>query len=99
MIEVAEQERHVEQRGSLGERRHMRGRDDTVIDRDALTHIGEIILLQPQFAVAVQDEIDRFAVVLLDQLLELQQRLVERVRIVELDGAVQRDRLLSGDIE
>ena len=99
VIEIAEQERHVEQRRGLGERRHVRWRHDAVVDRDALAHVGEIILLQPQLAVAVEHEIDRLAVVLLDQLLELQQRLVERVRIVELDGAVQRDRLLCKGIE
>ena len=72
----------------------MRWRDDAIVDRDALAHVSEIILLQPQLAVAVENEVDRLAIVLLDQILELEQRLVERVRVVELDGAVQRDRLL-----
>ena len=43
----------------------------------------------------VQHEVDRLAVVLLDQLLELQQRLGEGVVVVELDRAVQGDRLLG----
>ena len=79
----------------LREGRHVRGRDDAVVDRDALVHVGEVVLLQPQLAVAVEHEVDRLAVVLLDQLLELQQRLVEGVVVVELDRAVQGDRLLG----
>ena len=47
----------------------------------------------------MKHEIHRFAVVLLDQLLELQQRLVEGVRIVELDGTVQRERLLRARVD
>src|SRR5215510_5084932 len=43
----------------------------------------------------MEHEVDRFAVVAFDQLLEFQQRLVEGVIVVELDRAVQGDRLLS----
>ena len=80
---------------ALREGRHVRGRDDAVVDRFALRHIFEILLLEPERRVAVQHEVDRLAVVLLHQLLEFQQRLVEGVVVVELDGAVQRDDLLG----
>jgi hypothetical protein len=42
----------------------------------------------------VQDEVDRLAVVLDGQFLELFECPGERVAVVELNGAVQRDRLL-----
>jgi hypothetical protein len=73
----------------------MRRRDDAVIDRDALVHVGEIVLLQAQLAVAVEHEIDRLAVILLDQRFEPQQRLVEGVIVVELHRAVQCHRILG----
>jgi hypothetical protein len=59
----------------LRERRHVGRRDDRVVDRDALVHVGEVVLLEAELAVAVEHEVDRLAVVLLDQLLELEQRL------------------------
>ena len=43
----------------------------------------------------MQHEVDRLAVVFLHQLLELHQRLVEGVIVVELHGAVERDDLLG----
>jgi hypothetical protein len=90
-VEVAEQERRIDERRGLGEGRHVRRRHDAVIDRLALRHVLEILLLQPERRVAVQHEVDRLAVVLLDQLFELEQRLVEGVVVVELHGAVERD--------
>ena len=93
VIQVAEQERRVDERRRLGKGRHVRRRHDRVVDRNALVHVREIVLLQPEFAVAMQDEIDRLAVVLLDEFLELQHRLVEGVVVVELDRAVKRDGL------
>src|SRR5262245_2771489 len=95
VVEVAEQERRVDERGGLREGRHVRRRHDAVVDGDALVHVGEVVFLQPQLAVAVEHEVERLAVVALDQLLELQQRLVEGVVVVELDCAVQGDRLLG----
>ena len=92
--EVAEQERRIDERRRLGEGRHVRRRHDRVVDRLALRHVLEILLLEPERGVAVQDEVDRLAVVFLDQLLELQQRLVEGVIVVELHRAVERDDLL-----
>ncbi|MBW3670591.1 MAG: tRNA pseudouridine(38-40) synthase TruA, partial [Acidobacteria bacterium] len=50
--------------------------------------------LEPEFAVLVQDEVDFAIVALLDQLLELNQRLGEGVLVAELRGAVQLDRIL-----
>ena len=67
-----------------------------VVDRDALVHEREVVLLEAELAVLVQHEVDRLAVVLDGQLLELLQRPVEGVAVVELDGAVQRDRLRDG---
>ena len=67
-----------------------------VVDRDALVHVGEVVLLEAELAVPVQDEVDRLAVVLGGQLLELEQRLVERMVVVELHGTVQRDGLREG---
>src|SRR5205085_12254314 len=93
-LEIAEQERRIDERRRLGEGRHVRRRDDAVVDRDALVHVGEIVLLQAELAVAVEHELDRLAVVFLDKLLELDERLVEGVVVVELYRAVQRDRLL-----
>ena len=94
VVEVAEQERRVDERRGLGERRHVRRRHDRVVDRDALVHVREVVLLEAELAVLVQDEVDRLAVVLDGQLLEFLQRPGERVAVVELDGAVQRDGLL-----
>ena len=45
-----------------------------VVDRDALVHVGEVVLLEAELAVLVQHEVDRLAVVLDGQLLELLQR-------------------------
>ena len=59
----------------------------------------EVILLEAQLAVLVQNEIDGFAVVLLRELGEPDEGLVEGVIVVELHGAVQRDRLLRASIE
>jgi hypothetical protein len=95
VVEVAEQERRVDEGGGLGEGRHVRRRHDAVVDRDALIHVGEVVFLQPKLAVAVEHEVDRLAVVLFDQLLEPEQRLVEGVVVVELNRAVQRHRLLG----
>ena len=72
----------------------MRRRHDAVVDRDALIHIGEVVLLQPQLAVAVKHEVDRLAVILFDQRFEPQQRLVEGVVVIELNRAVERHRVL-----
>ena len=77
----------------------MRRRDDAVVDRDALVHIRKVVFFQAQLAVLVQHEIDRLAIVLLHQLLEFHEGLGERMVIVELNGAVQRDRLLRSGIE
>ena len=74
-------------------------RHDAVVDRDALIHVREVILLEPQLTVAVKDKIHRLAVVLLDELLEAQQRFVERMVVGELDSAVEGDRLLRRDAE
>ena len=95
VVEVAEQERRVDEGGGLGEGRHVRRRHDAVVDRDALIHVSEVVFLQPQLAVAVEHEVDRLAVILFDQLLEPEQRLVEGVIVVELHRTVQRHRLLS----
>src|SRR4029078_3913906 len=61
--DVAEQERRVDERRGLRERRHVRGRHDAVVDGDALVHEREIVLLEAQLAVLVQHEVDRLAVV------------------------------------
>ena len=95
MVEIAEQERRVDERRRLRECRHVRRRDDSVIDRDSLVHVGEIVFLEAEFAVLVQNEVDRLAVVLDDELLEAHERLRERVVVGELDGAMERDRLLG----
>ena len=42
----------------------MRRRHDRVVDRLALRHVLEILLLQAELAVLVQHEVDRLAVVL-----------------------------------
>ena len=91
VVEIAEQERRVDEGRRLGEGRHVRRRDDAVVDRLALRHVLEILLLEAERGVLVQDEVDRLAVILLDQLLELDQRLGEGVVVVELHGAVERD--------
>ena len=81
----------VDERRRLGEGRHVGRRDDAVIDRLALRHVLEILLLETERRVLVQREIDRLAVIFLHQLFEPDQRLVEGVIVVELHGAVQRD--------
>src|SRR5438552_1247426 len=93
VVEVAEDERRVYERRRLREGGHMRRRHDPVVHALALVHVGEVVLLQPELAVLVEHESDRLAVVLLHQLLELEQRLVEGVVVVELHRAVQRDGL------
>ena len=95
MIEVAEEKRRVDERRRFRERRHVGRRNDAVVDRDALVHVREVVLFEAQLAVLVQHEIDRLAVILFHQLLEPHQRLVESVVVVELNGAVERDRLLG----
>ena len=95
VVEVAEQEGHVHEGGLLGEGRHVGGGDDRVVHRQALAHVGEVVLLQPQLAVPVEDEVHRLPVVLLDQLGELEHGLVEGVVVVELAGALQGDGLGS----
>ena len=99
VIEIAKQERRIDERGGFRERRHVRRRDDAVVDRDALVHVGEIVLLQAQLTILVQHEVDRLAVVLLDQFLEFHEGFGERMIVVELDRAVQCDRLLCGGVE
>ena len=71
MREVAEQERRVDEGRGLRERRHVRRRDDGVVDGFALGHVLEVLLLEAEGRVLVQREVDRLAVVFLDQLLEL----------------------------
>ncbi len=70
-------------------------RHDGVVDRLALRHVLEILLLETEGGILVQREIDRLAVVFLGQLLELDERLGERMVVVELDGAVKRERCLG----
>src|SRR5262245_32807177 len=72
----------------------MRGRDDAVVHGLALRHVLEILLLQPQRGILVQSEVDGLAVIFLHQLLETGQRLGEGMVVVELYGAVQRNRCL-----
>ena len=91
--EVAEKERRVDEWRGLREGRHVRRRHDRVVDRFALRHVLEILLLQAERGIAVQHEVDRLAVVFLDQFFELQERLVEGVIVVELHRAVERDDL------
>jgi len=95
VVEIAEQERRVDEGGSLGEGRHVCRRHNAIVDRDALIHVGEVVFLQSEFAVAMEHEVDRLAVILFDELLEPEQRFVEGVIVVELNRAVQRHRLLS----
>jgi hypothetical protein len=94
VCEIAEQEGCVDEGSCARERRHVRRRDDAVVDRAALRHVLEVLLLETERGVLVQHEIDRLAVVLLDQLLELDERLRERVIVIELHGTVQRQRRL-----
>jgi hypothetical protein len=96
VVEVPEEEGHVHQRGLLGEGRHVRRRDDGVVDREPLAHVGEVVLLETELAVPVELELHRLAVILLHQLGELQHGLVEGVVVVELAGPAQRDRLGGG---
>jgi hypothetical protein len=95
VIKIAEQERQVEERSGAGEGRQMRRRHDGVVDRDPLAHIGKVVPLQPQRAVVVEQETDRLAVVLLDQILEPEQDPVDDVIVIELRRAMQRDRALG----
>ena len=94
VLDALEHERSIDERRRLGEGRHVGRRDDAVIDRLALRHVFEILLLETERRVLVQREIDRLAVIFLHQLFEPEQRLVEGVIVVELHGAVQRDRRL-----
>src|SRR5439155_18097233 len=73
--------------------------DDAVIDRDSLVHVGEVVLLEAQLAVLVQHEVDRLAVILERKLLESDESFGEGVIVVELDRAVQGDRLLRAGVE
>jgi hypothetical protein len=92
--EIAEQERRVDERRCLGEGRHVGGRNDRVVDRLALRHVLEILLLQAELAVLVEHEIDRLAArVFFQQLIEAHHRLGEGMLVVELRGAVQRQAL------
>jgi hypothetical protein len=86
--EVPEQERRVDERRRLGERGHVRRRDDGVVHRLALRHVLEVLLLQAELAVLVQDPVGLLARVLVDQLLEADQRLGEGMVVVELRCAV-----------
>ena len=73
----------------------MRRRDDGVVDRGALGHVLEILLLEAELAVQVHHELDRPVIVFLDQLLKPGHRPREGVLLVELRGAVQGDLLLG----
>ena len=95
MVEIPEQERRVDERRRLREGRHVRRRDDGVVDRAALGHVLEILLLEAELAVQVHHELDRPVVVFLHQLLEPGHGPRERVLLVELRGAVQGDLLLG----
>jgi len=74
VVEIAEQERRVDERRSARERGHVRRRDDRVVHALALVQVDEVVLLESQLAVAVEYEIDRLAIVLFGQLFELEQR-------------------------
>ncbi|MHC2773923.1 hypothetical protein ACVIM7_003414 [Bradyrhizobium liaoningense] len=87
-----EHEGRIDERGRLGEGRHVSRRDDAVIDSLALRHVLEILLLEAERGVFVQGEVDRLAVVFLHQFLEPDQCPVEGMVVIELDRAVQRDR-------
>ena len=95
MRQVAEDEGRIDEGRRLGEGGHVRRRDDGVVHRPALRHVLEILLFQAEAAVLVQHEIDRLAVVLLDQLLELDHRLGIGMVVAELGGAVQGDDALG----
>jgi hypothetical protein len=99
VVEIAEQERRVDEWRRLRERRHVRRRHNAVIDRDALVHVREVVLLEAELAVLVQHEVDGLAVVLDHELLELDERAREYVVVRELHCAVQRDRLLRARVE
>ena len=64
-----------------------------VIHRQALRHVVDVVLLQAQFPVPVQGELDRLSVARLCRFLELQHVLVKRMRVVELTGPLQLDGL------
>ena len=91
VVEVAEQEGRIDERRGLREGRHVRWGDDAVVDGFALRHVLEILLLQSERGVLVQHEINRLAVVFLDQFLEADERLGKSVVVVELDRAVEGD--------
>src|SRR5207302_2503456 len=93
VVEVAEDERRVDERRRFREGGHVRGRHDPVVHALALVHVGEVVLLQPELAVLVKHEVDRLSVILLHQLLEPEQRLVEGVVVIELHRAMQGDGL------
>ena len=95
VVEIAEQERRVDERRRLREGRHVRRRDDRVVDRGALRHVLEILLLEAELAVQMHDELDVAVVIFLHQLLEPGHGPREGVVLVELRGAVQDDRLLG----
>ena len=92
--EVAEQERRVDERSRLGEGRHVRRRHDREVDRAALRHVLEVLLLEAELAVLVQDDVDRPVGAGLDEVAEPGERLGEGVVVVELRGPVELDRLL-----
>ena len=96
VILVTEQERHVHQRRHLREGGHVGGRSHRIIHRQALVHVGDVVLLEAQFGVQVHLELDGlFGVAGRNQLLELAHRLGEGVILVELARADQL-RLRSG---
>ena len=92
VLDALEHEGRIDKRRRLGEGRHVGRRDNAVIDRLALRHVLEILLFEAERRVAVQREVDRLAVIFLHQFFEAEQRPVEGVIVVELDGAVERDR-------
>ncbi len=94
MVDVTEQERHVHQRRHLRIGRHVARRHDGVVDRHALRHEVEVVLLEPELGILVEDEADLTVVAFVDQLGEADERLGEGVLVTELRGAVQLDRVL-----
>src|SRR5215208_7000010 len=84
--------------GAAFEKVDMWAGHDGVVDRDALVHVGEIVLLEPELRVLVKDEVDRLAPVLLRQVGELRHRLGEGMVVVELRRPVQRDLRLRLDV-
>ena len=94
MVDALEHEGRIDEGRGLGEGGHVRRRYDAVVHGLALRHVLEILLLEPQRGILVQGEVDGLAVIFLHQLLEPGQRLGEGVVVVELHGAVERDRRL-----